>query len=493
MQFQHDYLKNMIIPFASATDTASLLASGEVCALELVDFMVARIVKLDPQINAVVVRDFEQARRAAASADAALKRGIRRPLLGVPVTVKESFHVAGLATSWGIGAFRDWPCRTESVAIQRLKHAGAIIVGKTNIATALADWQCDNELFGKTSNPWDPCRTPGGSSGGSAAALAAGLSFLELGSDLAGSIRIPAHFCGVYGHRPTQGLISSQGYCFPGTTATSDLGTIGPMARSADDLRCAIDLLAGPGSPESIGWRFKMPAARHDRVQGFRILLLDSHPLVPSSDADRQQLDTLATELRKLGATVATESPLLPSLAEAAHVFMRILIPQNVARLSEEHYAAALESIHAIAEDDTSLMAVGLRACIGNPRDGFRANEARVRLKLQWQRLFRDWDVVVCPVSPTAAFAHDDRPMEDRRLSVDGLPISYFDQMAWISFASLCGLPATSVPCGLNREHMPNGLQIIGPHYEDHTTLAFASHLERHFGGFVPPPRFAGH
>jgi amidase len=198
----------------------------------------------------------------------------------------------------------------------------------------------------------------------------------------------------------------------------------------------------------------------------------------------------LAAELAKLGATVAMTSPMLPDLAQAARICVRLLVPLTLSRVSDEHYRRTVERVKAISLEDISLAAIGLRAGISTHRDWIHANESRVRLAWRWHRLFREWDVVVCPVSPVAAFQHDERPAEDRTLEIDGRHIPYFDLIAWASLATACGLPSTTIPFGRTAHGLPTGVELIGPHLEDATTIAFAEHLERHFGGFSPPPSF---
>jgi amidase len=256
--------------YRSASDLIQALAARQISSRELVDAAIIRIEALDPKLNAVVVRDFDRARVAADAADAALGRGERRPLLGLPMTVKEQFNVAGLPTTWGYARFRDWRPGFDALAVQRLKSAGAIIIGKTNVPEGLSDWQSYNEVHGATNNPWNLGRTPGGSSGGAAAALAAGFVPLELGADTGGSLRIPAHFCGVFGHKPGLDLIPQRGSGAPQTpamVARSELSVIGPMARSADDLALELSVLAGPDKMwDGIGYKLALPEPRHDRL-----------------------------------------------------------------------------------------------------------------------------------------------------------------------------------------------------------------------------------
>jgi amidase len=250
---------------AGAAEAARALAARQVSAVALCEAAIARIEAIDGPLNAVVVRDFDRARRQAAEADAALAHGEHRPLLGVPMTVKEAFNVAGLPTSWGLPPFRDFVPQQDAVAVQRLKAAGAVILGKTNVPAALADWQCANPIYGRTVHPLDPKRTPGGSSGGGAVAIATGMVALELGTDLMGSLRIPAGFCGVYAHKPSHGLLPTRGFAFPGTeeVLAGLPSVIGPIGHCANDLSLALDVLAGPDAAHLAEDRFALPAPRH--------------------------------------------------------------------------------------------------------------------------------------------------------------------------------------------------------------------------------------
>ena len=293
-------------PTATAGDLVAALADRRIGALELTDIAIARIEAVDGPINAVVVRDFDRARDAARAADAALARGERRPLLGLPMTVKESHNVAGLRTSWGVELFGRWIAPQDAVGVARLKAAGAVILGKTNVPPMLADWQSDNPLYGRTNNPLDLARSPGGSSGGGAAALAAGMVPLEFGSDIGGSIRVPAAFCGVYGHKPSYGIIPPRGHAPPGADgAAIPLSVIGPLARDVADLERALEVLAGPDADEAAGWGLQLPAARHDRLADYRVLLLTAHP---AAAVDAGVADALEALGGRLGAAAARVS-----------------------------------------------------------------------------------------------------------------------------------------------------------------------------------------
>jgi amidase len=452
---------------ASASDLVAALAARRVSALELTDEAIARIEARDGAINAVVVRDFDRARDAARAADAALARGERGPLLGLPMTVKESHNVAGLATTWGFEPFKDFRAATDSVGVTRLKSAGAIILGKTNVPPWLSDYQSNNPVYGRTRNPFDPGRSPGGSSGGSAAALAAGMVPLEFGSDIGGSIRVPAHFCGVYGHKPSYALVPVRGHIPPYVSEGGQLvlAVVGPLARTAADLGLALDVLAGPDVDEATGYRLALPPPRHAKLADYRVLLLTDHPLTPLDDEIRAGLNGLADGLERLGAKVARSSDLTPDLADVQKGYMGLLMPA----MSRNQPGAQTISAHEwMANLDT-----------------------QARIRRQWAELFGTFDVVLTPVHASPAFPHDDEPdMQKRTMAINGVETPYFAPAAWAGLATLGNLPSTVVPVGQTRAGLPFGAQVIGPYLEDRTTIGFAGLLEREFGGFRAPPGF---
>lgn len=440
------------------------LAARKVGALELTDAAIARIEDRDRTTNAVVVRDFDRARHAAKAADAALARGERRPLLGLPMTVKESHNVEGLPSTWGSAAFGGWTAPKDAVAVARLKAAGAVILGKTNVPPFLSDWQASNPVYGRTNNPWDLGRSPGGSSGGSAAALAAGMTPLELGSDIGGSIRVPAAFCGVYGHKPTYGLVPQRGHAPPGLDGGPiALAVVGPMARSAADLDLALGVVAGPEPHDAKGYSLNLPPPRHAELADHRVLIVDHHPAVATAGEIRGALHGLADRLDGLGAPVARSSDLLPDLGAQHAVYMALV-------------GAAMSRG---APEGTTMTA----------HEWMNFQDAQVIFCRRWAELFEAFDVVILPTFGTAAFPHVTETDPQRRtLSIDGRETPYFAQLAWPGVALLANLPATAVPIGFTREGLPIGAQVLGPYLEDRTTIAFAGLLEREFGGFQAPP-----
>jgi len=435
----------------------------EVSAVELTDAAIARIERYDGAINAVVVRDFARAREAARKADSERANDLAKPLLGIPMTVKEANNVAGLKTTWGFPGFKDVVASEDGVAIARLKEAGAIILGKTNVPTFLADWQSNNPLFGRTNNPWDLTKTAGGSTGG-AAAVASGMVPLEFGSDLAGSIRVPAAFCGVYGHKPSFGIVPMRGFRPPAAPdgAGIPISVLGPLARSPDDLELALNVVAGPEPVEAAGYRLELPKARHEKLSDYRILILAAHPAAGVDAEIVAALHGISDELATRGAKVSRKSELLPDLLETLACFGIIL-----GTVTSRGGAPQEQPMSVHAWMDTL--------------------DQQYAIRRKWARLFADFDVVLAPAFGVPAFAHDDSQGE-RKLVINGMSTDYGVQGAWSSMAGLANLPATVAPIAKTKANLPVGIQIIGPYLGDRTTIQLARLFEREFGGFAPPP-----
>ena len=464
----------------SATAQMAALSGGESTSVGLVKAAIERIEQRDGALNAVVVRDFERARQAALEADRERQLGSDRPLLGLPVTVKEAFDVEGLPTCWGLPG-KHKAAAADAVLVERLRAAGAIILGKTNIATMLADWQTSNPVFGVTNNPWDVTRTPGGSSGGGAAAVAAGFTALEFGSDLAGSLRIPAAFCGVFAHRPSYGIVPMRGFAPPMAPRTPiaqpvDLSTVGPIARTASDLKLALDIIAGPDIPDAGAYRLALPPPRHAKLEDYRVLILDEHPMSSTASDIRKAIADLASGLAKKGCKVGRAAHEIPDMKDQTRTFSALLMAMMGADTPEDDYAAAAkraEDAGGSAQDQSLTM---------SHRDWILLDRHRLALWAQWRTTFENWDIVLCPAAPTTAFPHDPRPFEKRRLSVDDSQVGYETIPFWSALAAVGGLPVTAVPAGRDRVGLSIGVQVMGPRLEDYTTLAFAGLLESELG-----------
>ena len=481
--------------FKTAIELSAALAAKQVSAVELAQDAISRIERHDARINAICVRDFERGLDAARAADAARARGETRPLLGIPLTVKESYNVAGLPTTWGFPAQKDFTPPEDALSISRAKAAGGVILGKTNVPVGLGDWQSYNEIYGTTNNPFDLGRTPGGSSGGSAAALAAGYGPLSLGSDIGGSLRVPAFHCGVYAHKPTYNVAPVRGHTpppFPPIPLDRDMAVIGPMARSAADLSLLLDVIAGPDPLDAgVGYKLTLPPPRRNALKDFRVLVVDSDPVLPSDKDIRGAIEKLAGGLARSGVNVARQSPLLPDFAESSRLYMRMLMSFLGAFFAPEVIAGAQAGAAQLTAENKSLAAERLRGMTQSHRDWVLDDGARGRLRAQWRELFKTFDAVICPIMPTPAYPHDHSPQQEaRRIKIDGKDYAYPDQLAWPGIATLPGLPATAIPLGLSPEGLPVGIQIVGPWLEDRTPLKLAELIEHEFGGFKPPPMF---
>jgi amidase len=479
------------LAFSSAAHLARLIREKRISSLELTRYYIERIERFDAALNAVVVRDFERALHAARRSDEVLARGNPLGALhGVPMTIKEAFDVAGLPTTWGTPAQRSNIARDDAAAVERLKAAGAHLMGKTNVPLGLGDWQSYNEIYGTTCNPWDTARTPGGSSGGSAAALAAGLTGLEFGSDIGGSIRNPSHFCGVYGHRPTYGIVPTAGHNPPGVVAAPDLNVAGPMGRSADDLELALDVVAGPDRFRSAGWTLALPQPRAWTLRGLRVAIWPKEDSVPTSVEISDRVQEVAEALARAGAVVSDRAR--PEIAprDIHRTYLSLLGAASLANQPDELYSANQDRAAELDPDDDSPSALVMRARVLDHRSWSDHNEARTRYRLEWRTFFDDWDVVICPITATTAYEHDHRPKLERTLSVDAAETAHYDHFFWIGLATAAYLPSTAFPSGLSPGGLPIGLQIIGPEYGDRTTIEVARLIAQEIGGFRPPPGF---
>jgi len=464
-----------------------MVRDREIGCVELLDHFIARVERLDPHLNAVVVRDFDRARDTARRLDRKRRRA-DGPLHGVPMTVKESFRVAGLPSCWGFPEYRDNIATDDALAVQRLRAAGAVIFGKTNVPRALGDWQSYNEVYGTTNNPWDVARTPGGSSGGAAAALAAGLTGLECGSDIGGSIRQPAHACGVFGHKPTWGLCPTYGHAIISNAGMADISCIGPLARSAGDLALALDLLGHPDETET-ALRIKLPPPRSKKLQDLRVAIWAEQPGHATDRAITARLEELGRFLDRAGAKVSTSARPGFDATDAFHVYLRLLCAVLGSRATDEELKSWAERAEKLEAEDVRSSSVMSRSMAPRHRDWLAANEQRHRMRRAWGAFFRDWDVLLCPVIDTPALPHmHDGEMQDWRVPINGEEVLYNDQLFWPGIIGAFHLPATTAPLGRGAGGLPIGVQIVGPLYGDRTTIRVARLLEREWQAFSPPP-----
>lgn len=472
-----------------ATEIVSLLHKREISAQKLLGKVLDRIEKENPRLNAVVAMDAEAARKQAEQADKNLKEGEPRPLEGLVVTVKDSIDVAGLPTTSGSAAYKDRIARSDAASVARLRRAGVVFVGKTNVPILTGDFQSFNSLHGTTNNPWDTDRSPGGSSGGAAAAVATGMSNFEIGSDFAGSIRWPAHACGIFGHRPTYSLVSTHGHVPPppGATFESEFSTIGPLARSAADLGLILDIIHGPAAIDGI--RTPPNRADIDDPSKLRIAVWADDADMPADKEVSSAVREAARLLKNAGArTDETARPDF-SVDEELDTFSLFNHAIIAAGFPDDVRKRLGSRAKDFAPDDRSHKALQARGAQLDANTWGKLQDRRTFFIKAWEEFFRNFDVLLCPPAPVAAIPHDQRSsFHERTMTVNGRERPYFDFLYWASLASLSGLPASVAPIGRTKEGLPVGVQIISAPGRDFTTIAVAAFLESLGQGFIPPP-----
>ena len=476
------------LAYASAIEVANNIRQKGISSREALDYLLARVEKLDKSINSVVTVDAARAQAEADAADSALARGeVRGPLHGVPMTVKDSFQTAGMRTTSGAPELANFTPQEDAWPVARLREAGAIIFGKTNLPVYAGDLQSYNEIFGTTNNPYDLSRTPGGSSGGSAAALACGFTPLELGSDIGGSIRLPSHMSGVVGHKPSYGIVPAHGQIPgpPGTLTLADLAVAGPMARSVEDLELGLDLMAGPNRWERPAWRLKLPAPRRRAFKSYRIAAWLDDPHCRVEPEVRTLLENAAQKLAGAGVRVDPAARPEFTLEKVADTFFALLqsaLAGGVARDTIEHYAASTGNTPV----DRTRRIFAMRH-----REWLSYNERRQQMRRRWEEFFQKWDAMLLPVMPCPAIPHDHSDPQAARLArVGDEERPYWELITWMAPAGACYLPATVVPVGQLRNGLPVGIQIVGPYLHDRTTLDVAKHLLEMVGGCPRPAGF---
>jgi amidase len=473
-------MRDRTLAFAPASEQIRLLQSREIGAGELLDLYLDRIDRLNAEYNLVVAFDRDRARAAASEIDRRRREGeTLGPLAGLPITIKDSYEVTGMPATCGLVPLRHHMPEQDADAVALLRKAGANIFGKTNLPAGASDWQSFNPIYGISRNPWNPERTVGGSSGGAAAAVAAGLTSFELGSDIGGSIRIPSHFCGVFGHKPTYGLVSVRGHIPPppGTLHQPELGVAGPIARSAADIDLLMSVLAPP-----------LPAPRHDRLADFRVGVWWGGDAYRVDSGYRQALEAYVADLRAAGARIEeVELPVDPR--ESYEVYLQVLFAIVGAPALQE--ADAFERL--AGQDETGIAAKLARYMRTSLGEWFELAEKREHLFRAWARFFGEYDLLLCPAVPVVAFehmaegsgVHSDQLF--RRITIDGEPAPYLD-FTWQGLALVANLPATVMPTGKFSQGLPCGLQLIGPHREDRTNIRFAQLAEQAAGAYLVPP-----
>jgi amidase len=478
------------LEFSSALTAARAVRDRQVSSLELTKAAFARVDRYNRSINAFAYLLREEALERAQAMDDALMRGAALgPLHGVPVTVKESFGVAGRPCTWGFKDLRTSKAPANSDVVERLLGAGAVLIGATNVPMALADGQTYNEFYGTTNNPWDLKRTPGGSSGGSAAALAAGIGYLSVGSDIGGSIREPASFCGIFGHKPTLDIVSDIGHEPGGVRVSPGFSTLlavcGPLARDADDLIAALEILAGPNGADAKAWTWRLPPPRQRALKDFRVGYVLDDSWVPVSSEIKPALANAIHVLEHAGAKLTPGWPKGFDVVDLDETYRFMIRAFDFSMVPEKDKAA--ERARLMASPDPRA-----KAAFTSFADWQRRNLERLDFRALWQKYFEEVDVFLSPVVFTPAFPHDHRePKADRRITTPEGPRNYWDILRWIEPATLTGCPATSAPIGRTASGLPVGMQVMGPYLEDATAITLAGLLSNELGGFTPPPGFS--
>ncbi len=475
------------LAFDSAVSLARKLRAKQISSVELLNFYFDRVDKFNGELNAVIWQIRDEAMEDAKRADAAIAAGeALGPLHGVPMTIKESYDVKGTPSTWGAPYLKGNFATRDALSVERLRGAGAVIFGKTNVPLMLSDFQSYNEIYGTTNNPYDVTKIPGGSSGGSAATLAAGMTGIDSGSDIGGSIRNPAHFCGVFGHKPTWNMLPPRGHATPGILSPSDLSVIGPLGRGAEDVEIATRVMAGPNEIESYGLKLELPEFEK-RPGDLKVAVWRDDEMAPVDASVSVRVDLVAEALRSEGAQLDYDAR--PDFtSEHTHFTYQSLLSATMAcRVPEEQYQRNMEAANALDPNDESLDAVVRRSQVARFREWVGNNEKRTHIRWAWFKFFRDYDIVLMPIMARSAFPHDHRPFGERTITVNGQPQGYFQQVFWAGVPTNAYLPSTIVPTGLDDEGLPIGVQIVGPEYGDLTTLGVARLLELQGFAFTPP------
>jgi len=482
--------------FDSAIDLAASIRKKEISSVELLDEYKKQYQLSNSQLNAIVTVDFDAARiRAKQLDDLTAKKQFLGPLHGLPITVKDTFKTKDMRTTAGAEEFSDNVPSENADAVQRVIDAGAIIFGKTNTPRFAADIQTNNKVFGITNNPWDLSRTSGGSSGGSAAATAAGLTAFEVGSDVGGSLRTPASFCGVYTIKPTYGIVSTSGLIssMHNQLSPRDISCVGPISRSAKDLEFVLDVLAAPSQNESCAWGLKLPKSKIENLSDYKIAAWIDDDSFPVDDEVKEKLEETIQALEKAGATIDRKARPKFSLSEATDIYLRLLSCTGLTGMSEEDYEIrqnTIENFPQPIKDRWGFKTV--RYSLLSARDLLVANEDRYQLQKKWKDFFGNYDILISPVTQIPAFKHIDTKMNFfQDIVINDQPHEYAELLAWVgALAGVSYLPAVSAPIGLSKSGLPVGMQIIAPYLQDKMAIDFAKKIECVVGGYSPPPKF---
>jgi amidase len=404
------------------------------------------------------------------------------------MTVKEAFDTVGMPSTWGVPELKDNYPKVDARVVEALSGAGAVILGKTNVPAWLSDWQSFNPVYGTTNNPWDVSRVPGGSSGGSAAAVAAGLIACEYGSDIAGSIRAPAHFCGVYGHKSTCDIVSGRGHAPPGVSIDPDIAAVGPLARSAADLELLLKVTIGPAAHKQGVWQLQIPECTKKLLAEFRVAIISDDPMFPIDGEVKAVLEGLYADIERAGAKIRRDVCPQFDSQELMQLFGQMRIAATSVGQSEAAFKENLLELAETSDADRGYLARSLRGLTMPHYRWLQLAERREELRAEWDRVFSEVDVVLCPAAMTVAFHHDQKGERyERMVEVNGQLVPGTEETFWAGISGFFHLPATVAPAGFGHSGMPVGIQIVGQRYMDLRCIRFAQLLEEQIGGFTPP------
>ncbi len=481
--------------FQSASKLTQAIKEKKINATELLQIFIDRIKRLNPHINAIITNNYDAALKKAHQADEAIKKGENwGPLHGLPITIKDNLEVVGMTCSAGASDLKGHQPKRNADLVQSLLNAGAIIFGKTNMPKYGEDFQTYNDLHGQTNNPWNLSRSPGGSSGGSAAALASGLTGLEIGNDIGGSIRTPASFCGIYGHKPSYGIVPDRGKIPPPPglftgdyTVEPDIVVNGPMARSPQDLALALELIVKPATSDKIAWSIKLPPSRKKKINDFKIGVWLDDPICPVDINISDRIRKVADALSNAGAKIEEQHPQV-SFERSFEVFTSLLNGVMGAAAPKKKFKTWIENEGNMAPDSPDYQVKQIKGAIQRHRCWLSTDAERQMMRQKWADFFVDFDVLLCPTAPVTAIPHDHSSWFKRTIEVNSKAYPYSNLMGWAGLTNIVFLPATVTPVGLAPNGLPIGVQIVGPYLEDHTPIQLAIAMEDIVGGFTPPP-----
>ncbi len=481
--------------FQSACEIAQAIRKKSILSSELLEIYKERIERLNPDINAIVATNFEAALQEAHKADKDLAKGkLRGPLHGVPFSIKDNLEVSGMPCTAGSSDFKEYIPQKNADVVDSLIKAGGIVFSKSNLPRFAEDFQTYNEIFGQTNNPWDFTRTPGGSSGGAAAAVAAGMTAFDIGNDLGGSIRHPSNFCGVFGHKPSYGIVPDRGMVPPPPgiftgdyNLNVDIAVNGPIVRAPEDLDLLMDLIVQPEASDRKGWTIMLPPARKSKLTDFKVGLWLDDPVCPVDTRVLNRIERVVDSLSNAGVEIEEKHPQV-DFQKAFDLFISLLNAVMGMSVPPKIFEKWIAKKSELGNDSEGYQVKQIMGATQRHRDWLMVDAERQLMRQKWAEYFEEFDILLCPTTPVTAFPHDHGRGFERTIDVNGKEYSYANLMGWAGLTTAVYLPSTIAPIGITSQGLPIGIQIVAPYLEDKTSIKFASLLKDLVGGFTPPP-----